>query len=192
VQKSILGLHPGIRGKEIKGGLPDLGLQYDGQNCYFRSKFRAPRFSQEPANSKETMMSEQANVQVVQAAYAAFKRGDIQTILNSLASDVEWIAPAIEPVAGTYHGRAGVTKFFERVNEISEFESFEPREYVAQGDRVIALGRYKAAVRSTGRVYDCDWAMAFTLTNGEISRFQEFTDTAAISAALPSASAAKA
>jgi ketosteroid isomerase-like protein len=78
------------------------------------------------------------------------------------------------------------------VNDISEFSSFEPREYVAQGDRVIALGSYRANVKSTGRFYECDWAMAFTLQDGKISQFQEFTDTAAIAAALPAASAASA
>jgi ketosteroid isomerase-like protein len=82
--------------------------------------------------------------------------------------------------------------FFQKVNEISEFASFEPREYVAQGDRVMALGSYRAKVKSTGRIYECDWAMAFTVENGKVTEFQEYTDTAAIAAALPAASAAKA
>ena len=137
-------------------------------------------------------MSEQANVQAVQEAYAAFKRGDIQTILDSLTEDVEWIAPAVEPVAGTYHGPDEVAAFFQQVQEISEFSSFEPREYVAQGDRVIALGSYKATARITKKVYECDWAMSFTLRGGKISRFQEFTDTAVLAAALQTASAASA
>src|ERR1700722_17311142 len=136
------------------------------------------------------MMSEQTNVQVVQKAYAAFQRGDIQTILNSLSDDVEWIAPAVEPVRGTYRGRDRVAHFFQQVSEISEFSSFEPREYVAQGDRVIALGSYKATVRSTKKEYECDWAMSFTFRDGKISKFQEFTDTATVAAALQTASAA--
>jgi uncharacterized protein len=137
-------------------------------------------------------MSEQANVQVVQEAYAAFKRGDIQTILDSLSKDVEWIAPGVEPVAGTYHGPDEVARFFRQVNETSEYSSFEPGEYVAQGDRVVALGRYKGMVRNTGRVYECDWAMAFTFRDGKISRFQEYTDTAVLVAALQIASTARA
>ena len=137
-------------------------------------------------------MSEQTNVQAVRAAYAAFKRGDIGSILNGLTGNVEWIAPAIEPVRGTYHGRDGVARFFQQVNEISEFSSFEPHEYVAQGDRVIALGSYKATVRSTNRAYECEWAMSFTLRDGKISKFQEFTDTAAIAAALQISSSASA
>lgn len=135
-------------------------------------------------------MSEQANVQAVQEAYAAFKRGDIQTILDRLSKDVEWVAPGVGPVAGTYHGPGEVTRFFQLVGEISDFSSFEPEEYIAQGDRVVVLGHYKATVRDTGRVYDCDWAMAFAFRDGKISKFQEYTDTAALAAALQSASAA--
>jgi ketosteroid isomerase-like protein len=135
-------------------------------------------------------MSERSNVQVIQAAYAAFQRGDIQSILDSLTEDVQWIAPPIEPVAGTYRGRAEVANFFQKVNEISDFVSFDPREYVAQGDRVIALGSYRASVRSTGKEYQCDWAMAFTVRDGRVAEFQEFTDTAAIAAALPAAASA--
>jgi ketosteroid isomerase-like protein len=137
-------------------------------------------------------MSEESNVQLVQDAFAAFQRGDIQSILNSLSDDVEWIEPPVEPLGGVYRGRDSVAEFFRKVGETSDFSSFEPREYVAQGDRVVALGSYKATVRGTGRAYECDWAMAFTITNGKISKFQEFTDTAAFAAALPAASSAAA
>jgi ketosteroid isomerase-like protein len=135
-------------------------------------------------------MSEQGNVQVVQEAYAAYKRGDIQTILDRLTKDVKWIAPGVEPIAGTYHGPDEVARFFRQVNEISEFSSFEPDEYVAQGDRVVVLGHYQGIARNTGRVYECDWAMAFTVQDGKISKFQEYTDTAALAVALQIASPA--
>jgi ketosteroid isomerase-like protein len=137
-------------------------------------------------------MSEQANVRVVQEAYAAFNRGDVPAILSSLSETVEWIAPGVEPVAGTYRGRDGAAQFFQKVKETVEFSAFEPREYVAQGDRVIALGNYKARAHTTGKSYDCDWVMSFTFRGGKVTKFQEFTDTAAIAEALTSTSAARA
>jgi ketosteroid isomerase-like protein len=135
-------------------------------------------------------MSEQANVQLIQAAYAAFKRGDIQTILDSLSEGVKWVAADVAPVAGTYHGRNEVAGFFRKVNETAEYLSFEPREFVAQGDRVVVLGSYRAKVKATGRFYDCDWAMAFLVEHGKVTEFREYTDTAAIAAALAATSAA--
>lgn len=137
-------------------------------------------------------MSEEANVQLVREAYAAFGRGDIQSILDSLSDNVEWKAPPVEPIAGTYRGRDGVAEFFRKVAETFEFTRFEPREFVAQGDRVLVLGHYAANARSTGRTVDSDWAMAFTVTNGQVSRFQEYTDTAAVVTALSAAAVASA
>ncbi|HWF39420.1 MAG TPA: nuclear transport factor 2 family protein [Candidatus Acidoferrales bacterium] len=137
-------------------------------------------------------MSEEANIQLIQEAYEAFSRGDIQGILNKVSSDVEWVAPPVEPMAGTYRGRDGVGEFFRRVAANFEFTSFEPRDFVAQGDRVVVLGHYTANARNTGRTVDADWAMAFTVSNGQVSRFQEYTDTAAASTALSSVAAATA
>ena len=75
-------------------------------------------------------MSEQANVELIRAAYAAFKRGDIQSILDSLSKNVEWVAAGVQPVAGTYRGKDEVGVFFNKVNELAEYLSFEPNEYV--------------------------------------------------------------
>jgi ketosteroid isomerase-like protein len=138
------------------------------------------------------IMSEAANVQLVQDAYAAFQRGDIPGLLNSLSDDIEWVEPAVPPLGGVYRGKDGVAEFFRKVGETSEFASFEPQRFVAQGDHVIALGHYNATVRATGRTYDSDWAMLFVITGGKISKFQEFTDTAAFASAVSAAAAAAA
>ena len=135
-------------------------------------------------------MSEEANVQVVRDAYAAYQRGDIQGVLDSLSQNVEWVAVPVAPVAGTYRGPGEVATFFQTIAETFEFSRFEPQEFVAQGDRVIVLGRYTATARSTGRVVESDRVMAFTVSGGKISRFQEYTNTAAVVAALQAASAA--
>ena len=134
----------------------------------------------------------QANVELIQAAYAAFSRGDIQSILDSLTPNVEWIAAPVEPVAGTYRGKEEVAHFFRKVDELADYSAFEPREYIAQTDRVVVLGYYRATAKRTGRIFECNWAMAFTVQDGKISQFQEFTDTAALNAALATASAATA
>ena len=49
-------------------------------------------------------MSEQQNIQTVQSAYAAFKRGDIQGVLNTLTDEIEWHTPGegLIPQAGSH------------------------------------------------------------------------------------------
>src|SRR6202035_3219740 len=86
-------------------------------------------------SQEQVSMSEQQNVQIVQNAYTAFARGNIQTILDSLADDVEWALPGegLIPQAGTYQKRDGVARFFQTLTQTTEFSNFEPREFIAQG-----------------------------------------------------------
>jgi len=131
-------------------------------------------------------MSETTNTQIVQEAYAAFGRGDIQSILDRLSDDIVWLgvygaSPKV-PTSGERRGKAAIATFFKQVAETVNFSSFEPKEFVATGDKVVCLGHYKATT-NVGGSFDSDFAMVFTLKNGKVVRFQEFTDSAAVNAA---------
>jgi ketosteroid isomerase-like protein len=131
-------------------------------------------------------MQEAQNTKVVQDAYAAFGRGDTPSLLDNIADDVVWHAvygagPQV-PTSGERRGKPAVAEFFSQVAEHVHFSQFEPREFVATGDKVVALGRYTATT-SIKKGFDSDFAMVFTLRNGKIARFQEFCDSAAINAA---------
>lgn len=133
-------------------------------------------------------MSETQNTRVVQEAYAAFGRGDIPALLGYMTDDIQW-QPVIGtgthvPFSGARTGKAGVAEFFKIVGETEDFQQFEPREFVAQGDTVVALGHYRAVTRSTGKVFDSPFAMVFTLRDGKVATFREFTDSAAVNAAF--------
>jgi ketosteroid isomerase-like protein len=129
-------------------------------------------------------MSEAQNTQVVKDAYAAFQRGDINTILGLLDEEIVWQAvkgtEGVVPTAGVRHGRAGVAEFFKQLGEAVAFDAFEPREFVAQGDTVVAIGYYRGKAKPTGRPMSSDWVMVFNFRGAKIARFREFTDSAAI------------
>jgi ketosteroid isomerase-like protein len=130
-------------------------------------------------------MQEAQNTKLVQEAYAAFGRGDVQSILDSLDDSVVWLGvygagPQV-PTSGERRGKAAVGAFFKQVAEHVNFSKFEPKEFVATGDKVVALGHYTATT-SIGKSFDSDFAMVFTLRNGKVVRFQEFTDSAAVNA----------
>jgi len=144
-------------------------------------------------------MSEARNTQIVKDAYAAFVRGDIGAILNSLDDAVEWEAvkgaEGVAPHAGLRRGRAAVAEFFGQVADNIHFDTFEPREFVAQGDMVVAIGRYTAKVKSTSRSLSSDWVMAFKIRDGKVVQFREWTDSARLVWAFggaPASSAASA
>ena len=138
-------------------------------------------------------MSEQDNVRIVQNAYDAFKRGDIEGLLQLVADDVEWITPGpsdIMPAAGHRRGREGVAEFFSSLSAQEDVELFEPQEYIAQGEKVVALAKYRGRVKATGRTAETDLVHVFDIKDGKVQRFREFFDTAAVLGAFISAQAA--
>jgi ketosteroid isomerase-like protein len=91
-------------------------------------------------------MQEAQNTTLVQNIYAAFGRGDIQTLLGAhgradrLAA-CDWRAASV-PTAGDRRGKAAVGDFFRTLAETLTFEDFQTNEFVAQGDKVVVIGRY--------------------------------------------------
>jgi ketosteroid isomerase-like protein len=67
---------------------------------------------------------------------------------------------------------------------------FEPREFIAQGDKVVSLGHYRWRVKTTGREFSSDFAHVFTVRDGKIVSFQEYTDTASAARAYQKSAAA--
>jgi len=131
-------------------------------------------------------MSEPENRRLVEQAYASFKAGDIPTLLESMSEDITWQLPEIEnvPFAGKRQGRGAVAQFFTTLASLQDARSFEPREFMAQGDKVAVLGQYVWQVKANGRTYGADFAHVFTVRSGRIVAFHEYTDTAAAAKAF--------
>jgi ketosteroid isomerase-like protein len=131
-------------------------------------------------------MGAEENVSAVRALYAAFGRGDMAAVMAGLTDDVEWVLPGPKeiPVAGTHRGRQGVAQFFLKLNETLEFEQLEPREFIAQGDKVVVLGHSRDRMKSTGRTIENEWAAVVTLRDGKVARYQVYEDTAAVVSGL--------
>lgn len=129
-------------------------------------------------------MSEQ-NKNTVQQAYNNFKNGNIDALLNLMSDDVSWTPPEMEgvPFGGARTGREAVREFFAAVASSQDVVSFEPRDLIAEGDRVIALGNYTWRVKTNNREFTADFAHAWTIRDGKVISFHEYTDTAACVAA---------
>ena len=120
------------------------------------------------------------NTMLVQESYGHFSKGNIPALLENLADDVVWNSPGpkeILPWVGRYTGKAGVGEFFRLVDQETEFLKFEPREFIEQGNKVVALGFIEGRSKKTGKVSSSDWAMVFTVQNGKITHFREYVDT---------------
>ncbi len=134
-------------------------------------------------------MAEQDNSTVVQGLYDSFKAGDIDAMLGGMSDTVEWQLPEIAgvPFSGKRQGHDSIREFFAIVADMQDVNEMELDTVVAQGDTVVVLGHYVWRVRATGRNFTSDFAHAFHMADGKVSRFQEFLDTAAAVAAYQGA-----
>ena len=124
-----------------------------------------------------------ANITAVQNLYAAFGRGDIDTIIVGAAPDIDWESVGRKsdyPAFGPRKGAAQVREFFKIVADNEEFSAFSPREFYAADDKVFVLGSYSLKMKSTGKPVACEWVHVFTFRDGKVTRWREHTDTAQI------------
>jgi ketosteroid isomerase-like protein len=132
-------------------------------------------------------MSELDNLKVVRDAYLAYRDRNFDALRNCLAEDVKWFAigpPDIIPTAGTRYGRDQVEQYFVTLDDVEAIESFEPEEFIVEGDKVVAMGDLERRVDSNGSVLQSPWVHVYTLRNGKITDFRSFYDTAAAVTAL--------
>ena len=131
-------------------------------------------------------MSEQENLDVVRKGYEAFGRGDVPGLLSLLDTHVSWVTPgpADLPVAGTRRGQQAVQEFFQTLSTIVDVVRFEPKEFLAQGERVVVIGDDTSRVKTTGRTIEYRWAHVFTVRNGKVVAFEEFGDVSELVAEL--------
>jgi ketosteroid isomerase-like protein len=123
----------------------------------------------------------QDNLETIRGLYAAFARGDVPTVLGALDAQVEWIEAEnfIYADRNPYVGpQAVLDGVFMRLGAEWDGFSATAEQIVASGDTVIALGRYRGTYKATGRPVNAQLVHVFTLKDGKIIRFQQYTDTA--------------
>ncbi len=131
----------------------------------------------------EIPMSIEKNVQTVKDFFAAIGRGDRKALLALVAEDIEWIIPGEDwPLAGIHRGHAGLADLLETASKSIE-TSTEPREFVAQGDRVLVVGFARGKIKATNRTFEDDWIFAITVRNGRLTSIREYVDTQALARA---------
>ena len=117
--------------------------------------------------------------------YQSFKTGNMDALLGAFADDIEWVLPLIDNLAisGKRQGREKVGEFFAGVDDVQEVKSFEPKEFIAQGDKVVTRGHYDWRAKATGREFGADFVHFWTVGGGKVTHFQEYTDSAVIARA---------
>jgi uncharacterized protein len=134
-------------------------------------------------------MQEKQNIDLVKKLYAAFGKGDIKTILDHLAERLIWRfdAPAVIPYSGEHDTPDQVKEgFFGPLASTQKDYALSTDEFIAQGETVVMVGGYGATVTATGKRFDLPLVHVWTIENGQVKRFVNFTDTAKVAEAYTS------
>jgi hypothetical protein len=132
-------------------------------------------------------MSADTNIALVQKLYAAFGKGDVVTLLENMADDIDWGINAPDssevPWYGTGTGKAFAAKFFESLGKECDFSRFEPHDFLASDTQVACLVNVESTIRRNGRKLSQTGVHYFTIKNGRVTKWRGWEDTASTQAA---------
>ena len=123
-------------------------------------------------------------VAVVRNFYATLERGDLPQVINLVEEEVDWQSPVTRahppeiPWSTIRRTRQEVAAFFKELGQDVKPEGFELLKITAQDDRVVVEGKNRGTVRRTGRTYEHEWVMVFSIRGDKIVRFRHYYDTA--------------
>jgi ketosteroid isomerase-like protein len=127
------------------------------------------------------------NVAVIKGIYDAFGAGDVAGVLGAMSPDIVWHEAENFPYAdrNPYVGPQAVAEgVFGRC--IGEWDGFNVQmtDLIDGGDRVVALGRYGGAYKTSGGAMNAEAVHVWTLKDGKAVAFQQYIDTLAVSRAM--------
>ncbi len=125
------------------------------------------------------------NAKTVQSIYEAFGRGDVPFILEQLADDVRWedhfagwsLHDQNISYLSARRGVADVVGFFEALGQWTVHE-FDVIAIIGDGDTVVAEFAIEATLGNGHRFRDEELHLWEFDTEGKVTRFRHFCDTA--------------
>ena len=133
---------------------------------------------------------ETRNVDILRDGYARWsdsKAGSAAHWMSLMVDDVHWCSlgagGAGQEFTGACFNKQGVLSYFEALGAEWELVAYDADEFVAQGDRVVMLGRCHWRNRRTGKEVNSPKADVLRMRDGKIVAFMEYYDTAQAAAA---------
>ena len=121
------------------------------------------------------------NKAIIQGLYQSFASGNIEAVTASFADDIEWTEADGFPLAGTYIGPQSVVEnVFMRLSEFSDNWGVAVNRYIADGDTVVADGKYTWNKKETGEPCEVRMAHVWTLVDGKAISFLQHVDSAKV------------
>ncbi len=121
------------------------------------------------------------NKEIIQGLYDSFATGDIAAVTAAFAEDISWTEADGFPLAGTYIGpQAVVENVFMRLGDFSDNWGVAIDRLVADGDVVVADGKYTWNHKVSGEPCEARMAHVWTLADGKATSFLQHVDSAKV------------
>jgi uncharacterized protein len=131
------------------------------------------------------------NVTMVKNVYEAFGRGDIASVLGAMSPDIRWYEAEGNPYMPSGEAWVGhdalVKNLFTRIGAEWDGFTIKTKSFYGAGDSVIVEARYSGTYKPTGKNIDAQACHVWDVKDGKVARFQQYTDTAQLQAAMGSA-----
>ena len=127
-------------------------------------------------------------VTIVRRFYDALGRGDVPAVLSLLDARIEWTEAERFPYYnGTWRSpQAVLDNVLKPLAADWAGFSAKAHEFIAEGDRVVALGTYSGTFKKTGRSFSAAFAHVWTVRGDRLAGFNMHTDTAKVLEAVQS------
>ena len=131
----------------------------------------------------------QDNVDVIQGAWDAFAKGDIEAATSIVAPEGEITAPSTLPWGGTFLGPEGFRDFLRGLlSHFKDFKATPEKVLGADDDHVIVTAQIRGRTKS-GTPIENRSVWVYKLRGGQVESAEAFSDTAQLLKALDSTGA---
>ena len=121
------------------------------------------------------------NKEIIEGLYKNFSKGDVPAVVALFDNEIEWTEADGFPLRGTYIGpQAVVENVFMRLSEFSDNWGVQVERLVADGDTVVADGKYTWNHKVSGKPCAVRMAHIWTLSEGKATAFLQHVDTAVV------------
>jgi uncharacterized protein len=123
-----------------------------------------------------------STLDVVRGFYEALGKGDVPAVVELLSPDIEWTEAERFPYyGGTWRAPEEIVKglFEPLARDWSRFV-VQPVSFLSDGHQAVSFGVYLGTHSRSGRSLTAPFAHHWTVQNGKIVRFVQYTDTAKV------------
>lgn len=126
-----------------------------------------------------------SNIETVKEMYARFAAGNTEAIRGIFAENVRWNMMKGFPGGGQY---VGVDAIFERVFAYlsADWTGWKAisTHFIDSGDGVFVVGYYEGTYKETGKPVRAEFASEYKVANGQITEYNQYTDTFLVAQAM--------